>query len=210
MDNIISQLIGTGLTFQEYLLLYCLSKDNYDKLYKYHKIEPYSNFCIEKLANKNYIRLSITTQNNISYLDHFYNMNLELTQKGRLVLIQTEASTPSNDRILPMYKIPWIEEYYNLFPKGVKSGGFYVRTSIVDCSNKMFKFLKDNPQFTKDIVLAATKNYIKDCELRHYDKMKLAPYFITKEGTSMLSGYCEAYVQGINNNQDTYNEIDSI
>jgi hypothetical protein len=47
---------------------------------------------------------------------------------------------------------------------------------------------------------------------KNYAMMKLAPNFIYKDGISMLSGSCEAYVQGVNNNQDTYstNELTGI
>jgi hypothetical protein len=76
----------------------------------------------------------------------------------------------------------------------------------------MHKFLLDNSEFTKDIILEATKNYIEDMKSKNYAMMKLAPNFIYKDGISMLSGSCEAYVQGVNNNQDTYstNELTGI
>jgi hypothetical protein len=202
LQLLIKKLLNNGIDFQEYILLYSLHTKDTDIICDYHDIEPYTSYILTNLTNKQLISRIVENNRSIS-LEDLYSNNLRLTSKGELIFKEFVKSAPSNEKLVP-YKVAWIEEYYDLFPKGIKSGGFYVRSSIQDCSNKMFKFLNDNPQFTKDIILEATKSYIKDCEARNYDKMKLAPYFIVKDGTSMLSGYCEAYVQGINDNQDTY------
>jgi len=199
---LIENFLSNDIDFQEYILLHSLFTGDTSLITSYHDVEPYSNYTINNLLNKGLIS-RIDQKANQSFLEDLYTRNLQLTSAGNMIFKDSIRSAPSNEKLFS-YKVPWIEEYYNLFPKGIKSGGFYVRSSIQDCSNKMFRFLNDNPQFTKDIILEATKNYIKDCEARNYDKMKLAPYFIVKDGTSMLSGYCEAYVQGVNDNQDTY------
>jgi hypothetical protein len=199
---LVKNLLNNNIDFQEYVLLYSLYNKNIDIICDYHDVEPYTNYIISNLTQKQFICRIVQNENKIS-LEDLYSNNLRLTSKGELIFKEFVKSAPSNEKLIP-YKVSWIEEYYDLFPKGIKSGGFYVRSSIQDCSNKMNKFIIDNPQFTKDIILEATKNYINDCKARNYDKMKLAPYFIIKDGTSMLSGYCEAYVQGINDNQDTY------
>jgi hypothetical protein len=199
---LVKNLLNNNIDFQEYVLLYSLYNKNIDIICDYHDVEPYTNYIISNLTQKQFICRIVQNENKIS-LEDLYSNNLRLTSKGELIFKEFVKSAPSNEKLIP-YKVSWIEDYYDLFPKGIKSGGFYVRSSIQDCSNKMNKFIIDNPQFTKDIILEATKNYINDCKARNYDKMKLAPYFIIKDGTSMLSGYCEAYVQGINDNQDTY------
>jgi hypothetical protein len=208
LSLLIKILLNNNIDFQEYVLLYALKHNNFEILYDYHDVENYTNYTISNLIQKKLIAKKTNCDTSVS-LDDLYKSNLELTSNGELIFKDSIKSAPSNEKLFP-YKVTWIDEYYDLFPKGIKSGGFYVRTSIQDCSNKMFKFLNDNSEFTKDIILAATKNYIKDCEARNYDKMKLAPYFIFKDGTSMLSGYCEAYVQGINDNQDTYTTSNNI
>ena len=202
IQKIIKSCQSNNIDFQAYVLLYGLHTDNMDLVCDYHDVEPYTPYIINNLVHQGLLTKILSTDSKVG-LEDLYANNLKLTQLGSLIFKDSIISAPSNEKLFT-YKVTWIEEYYELFPKGIKSGGFYVRSSIQDCSNKMFKFLNDNPQFTKDIILAATKNYIKDCEARNYDKMKLAPYFIIKDGTSMLSGYCEAYVQGINDNQDTY------
>jgi hypothetical protein len=180
--------LSNSIDFQEYVLLYGLYHNNIDVFCEYNDAEPYTAYVLCNLINKGFLTKK-TNHNLPTTIDDLHELNIKLTPRAEMIFKDSIKSAPSNEK---------------LFPKGIKSGGFYVRSSIQDCSNKMYKFMNDNPTFTKEIILEATKNYIKDCEMRNYDKMKLAPYFINKDGTSMLSGYCEAYVQGINDNQDTY------
>lgn len=88
--------------------------------------------------------------------------------------------------------VNWIEEWFNLWPKGIKSGGYYIRTDIGSCLRKMTDFVKDNPQYNKNIILSATKNYLSDRSKQRYLYTKLAPYFIKKDGVSLLDGFCQA------------------
>lgn len=93
----------------------------------------------------------------------------------------------------------WIDEWFDLFPKGVKSGGYYtVRCDKQGCIKKLKNFIKNYPEFDKQIILQATKNYVNEAALQGYAYMKTAPYFIEKSGVSLLAGFCEALI----NNED--------
>lgn len=86
----------------------------------------------------------------------------------------------------------WIDEWYELFPKGVKSGGYYaVRCDKQGCIKKLKNFIKNNPEFDKNVILKATKKYVDEAALQGYAYMKTAPYFIEKSGVSLLAGFCE-------------------
>lgn len=100
----------------------------------------------------------------------------------------------------------FIDKYYNLFPIGVKSGGYPVRSGRSNCTKKMKKFIQDNPQFTRAIIITATMNYLTDRKRQNYAYCKLAHYFISKDGDSMLEGWCEAVLNGLKEDNQESNK----
>lgn len=86
----------------------------------------------------------------------------------------------------------WMDEWFDLWPKGVKSGGYYVRADKYGCTEKMKRFIRRNPKYSKDIIMQATKSYLAASRVEGYSFIKLAPNFIEKEKVSMLAGECEA------------------
>lgn len=135
----------------------------------------------------------------------------ELTEKGIDLIKFVEShlgKSVKNIRIEPMplkaeveeqTVESWIEEYINVFPKG-KHNGRYLRTD--DCLDRMKWFVSAN-KYSKDIILAATKAYIKD-ESEKPDDYKYthnASYFILKgrlksERTSTLATWCRIVTDG--------------
>lgn len=210
MLALIKKLLNHNIDFQCYVLLYSLYINDKSIVVMYNDVEPYTgSMGIQQMIHLGYISRREIKESSNTWQD-FLQDNLKLTDLGISTFFKdSDSSTPSNETLTNNYKVAWIEEWYNLFPKGVKSGGYYIRTSIKDCDKKMFKFLNDNSGFTKNIILEATKHYITDMSRQNYSMMKLAPNFIYKDGVSMLSGACEAYVEAINNNQDTYSNEDS-
>lgn len=89
----------------------------------------------------------------------------------------------------------FVSEYRNLFPKGVKSGnGTPVRGNKSDVEAKMKEFLKKHPEFSKLVILNATKNYIEHFKRKgSYTYMTQADYLISKDKISKLASLCEEY-----------------
>ena len=86
----------------------------------------------------------------------------------------------------------WIDEWYELWPKGVKSGGsVLVRSDKNGCLNKMKKFVKQNPDFNKDIIIRATKDYINHLRMSNFAFIQAAHYYIFKNDISNLASACE-------------------
>lgn len=210
MKELLRKLVENDIDFSQYVLLYSLFHGDKRYVEEYNKLEIYdASQGIQKLIHNGLVAKVAVLEGTSRYTD-FLRDNLYITKLGIDRFFKESVSTPSNESILPKYKVAWIEDWYDLFPKGIKSGGYYVRTSIKDCDKKMYKFLADNSGFTKDIILEATKRYVEEMKSKNYSMMKLAPNFIYKDQISMLSGACEAYVQGVNTNQDTYNELTGI
>lgn len=91
----------------------------------------------------------------------------------------------------------WIKEWLELFPEEAEFNGYKIRSKEKDCVNKMIKFVKINPNYTKDIIFAATKQYVEDKRIDNWNFMKQATYFISKVGQpSLLEIYCDKVLSG--------------
>lgn len=175
MKEIIDYCIRNKITVSQYALLYLLSTQTEDYTLEY--INNCGKFKMEELK--------------------------DLVSKGYLLPFDENKTTFKDIKVSEKFKSNLkntisIEElskkYVELFPKGIKSGGYYVKTSYKSCTRKLKKFLEDYPEFTPDIILKATENYVADMAERNYDKMRLAPYFIEKDGISGLWTYCDRLV----------------
>lgn len=102
----------------------------------------------------------------------------------------------------------WIDIWYNLFPKGVKSGGYLVRSDKHGCIIKMKKFIKRYPGFNKEIILKATSDYLDYYRMRNWNYVSLAHYLIFKNDMSILAGQCEMILDKINSGKDVDLSID--
>ena len=54
----------------------------------------------------------------------------------------------------------WIQEWRELFPAGIKSGGYPVRSPKSGCAAKMKVFIKKNKEVTKEIIFTAIRSSI--------------------------------------------------
>jgi len=98
----------------------------------------------------------------------------------------------------------FVDEWFDIFPKNIKSGNFYIRTDKKDCLKKLGKFMTNYPEYSKEVILEATKRYVKTCANSGYRYMKLAPYFIYKDNMSMLEGYCQQVLLGKEPREDSH------
>ena len=87
------------------------------------------------------------------------------------------------------------EDYYEIWPRGIVSGNGPVRNSPQACKEKLKAFLKEY-SYSSEIILQATKNYVNRMKQEGFKYMKHAPYFISKDGISMLAAECELVVSG--------------
>ena len=99
-----------------------------------------------------------------------------------------------HDIVTVVEKLPmevFCEKYYDLFPKGVRSGGYPVRDGLSNVIKKMIQFRKEYPDVTDEEILSATERYVKDKKKEGYAFMKLASFLIYKDRTSTLIGLIE-------------------
>lgn len=114
---------------------------------------------------------------------------IKLTPEGPI--LRGKFSTTFN-RYLASYGVEsWIEEWRDLWPKGVKTMGRLVRGDKQGCLQKMKSFLKNHTGHSKEDIFNATKIYIFDRYRDNYKAMACADYFISKDNVSILAAYLE-------------------
>lgn len=100
----------------------------------------------------------------------------------------------------------FIDEYRNLWPRGIKSGGRLVKGDKNGCKSKMEKFIKANPSITKSEILNAARAYLDSKQRDRYQKTICADYFIEKGGTSQLSSWIELTKELNKNGDDKFHK----
>jgi hypothetical protein len=99
-----------------------------------------------------------------------------------------------HDETMVIEKLPieeFCDKYYDLFPKGVRSGGYPVRDGLPNVIKKMVQFRKEYPDVSDEDILNATEKYVKDKKKEGYAFMKLASFLIYKDRSSTLIGLIE-------------------
>lgn len=90
----------------------------------------------------------------------------------------------------------WIDEWIELFPRGVKSGGRLLRSDKQSCLRKMKVFLREY-NYSKDVIMAATAAYLNSKRNENYAYTRCAVYFIYRVEASSsgrfsdLASWCD-------------------
>lgn len=198
----INRMIDESININECLFIYfCCIKDT--TLYNYYREQHGS------LLTKSGL-LSLIDRGYIQYIDpadkRLVFSNLDPTPRSRFILGDLKPKTIPVKVETPVNTIDWLQEWYDIFPKGKKSGGYLVRSGLNTCRNKMFKFLKKN-KFSKETIILATKLYVKEMEKVNWSFMQLAKYFIEKDGSSTLESYCEQVLERMAEGEDLNVEL---
>lgn len=122
----------------------------------------------------------LNTNNSKFTEDDIADLFIQFTKSQQKAQLKTED-----------YVRTWIEEWCDLFPKGVRSGGKLIRSVPQDCVAKMAKFLKTY-KYDRDLIFFATRAYLTDRRLDNYAYTRCATYFINKIGVgSELADWCD-------------------
>lgn len=113
------------------------------------------------------------------------------------------------DKTVTIEVLEWLNEWLDLFPKGLnKIIGYDVHGNKNECHKRMSKFRKDNFEiYNKDIIIKATKLYLNEREKERWQYCKKNVKFIYDENGSMLENYCDRIIRNdyidddLNNNE---------
>ncbi len=197
----IEKLIKAGLDFNQYLFCQFVYQQSKPELEKY--LDMFGKF---------FDRDSLEFIRSLGYLDlteekEGYKFgNMFVTE----VFVSDFIEKPKITKVNGEEVDHWIDEWYELFPRGVKSGNYLVRSDKNGCLIKLRKFVKKNPEYSKEIIMKATAEYVRYCRMNNYKFMQLAHYFILKNDSSTLSAQCEAILHRMKTGEVDLMEVDNI
>lgn len=88
----------------------------------------------------------------------------------------------------------FVEEFRAKFPEGRNDGGVSFRGNPIDVKNKLHKFMNKYKKYTFEIISKATDLYLAGFKRKGFAYCQAAEYFILKNSSSTLAGYCEMVV----------------
>ena len=167
IDLDLQNLKKSGLFINEYIILQLIYEEKGKYLEEFIFSCPIdAKIAIKSLEQQMYIKIQ--------------EDNLILREKGSQIFKKYDLKNNIKT---------WIEEWLNLFPSGVKSGGYYVKSNENDVINNMVKFVKKY-KYTKEQILQATSLYIEEFRSKNWMYISCADYFILKDNRSILASYC--------------------
>jgi hypothetical protein len=152
--EVISKLGEERLSINGYLILSTLMTKQYDKYDAYVDIFPIGGEVFQNLYREGFITCEA--------IDMATIYSVELTEKA-LDLFKEDSTDVET----------WAEEWRNLWPKGVTSGGYPVRADLPSIKKKMKAFTKKY-SYDKETIFQTTKQYLEDKRLQNYSYIKTA------------------------------------
>jgi len=153
-------------------------------------------YLIMKYYNKEPIKVEIE--------DIFTQVEMDLLQKEGFIKITSEDydfALLEKAEALFGKKLDSLTELASklieIYPQGVKSGGYPVRGSKVDVTDKLRKFFKKH-KYTHEQVIQATQKYVNRKREESWAYMQRLVYFIEKDNTSNLAAEIDG-MKGDNN-----------
>jgi hypothetical protein len=183
----IEKLIDYGLSTNQYLLCQFVYQQNYSLMNEYMSIfGAFKASDFEYIINNEYIGLNNKEKG-------YRFSNFYITTK----FINQFIEKPDIDKLKGESVDDWIDIWYNLFPKGIKTMGYLVRSDKNGCIIKLKKFIKTHKHITKEIILKATYDYVQYFRLNNWQGIQVGHYFINKNGVSNLASLCESIIEKI-------------
>lgn len=122
--------------------------------------------------------------------------SIKLTDLGRMLTVEIGGATDDCSEL-----ICWVPEWVRLFPIRNREGNM-LRTDAKSAVNKMRQFMKDYP-YSKELIIEATKLYLKEQESKDHAYTVMAQHFISKQDSgpglvkrSQLAAWCELLESG--------------
>lgn len=175
-----------NLSIDEYLVLIHLQDDI---------IYNNSNLVLTSLQDKGFIKI-IT------------NEKIILREKGTLFLdlISIDSINSAKDKKITKKSsrsinsdLDVLAKEYRMLWKGLKPGSM---GSEQGCKEKLFRWMQNNPSYSKEDIIKAAKIYIKS--LDNYTFLQQADYFIYKKDAHGESSRLSAFIDDINEPTDDW------
>ena len=175
-----------NLSVDEYLILIHLNDDI---------IYNNSNLLLTSLQDKGFIKI-ITNEKIL--LREKGNLFLDLISIDSINSVKNKKITKKSSRVINHEIESLVKEYRNLW-KGLKPGSM---GSEQGCKEKLFRWMQNNPSYTKEDILKAAKAYINS--LDNYTFLQQADYFIYKKDAHGESSRLSAFIDDCNQVVDNW------
>jgi hypothetical protein len=150
---------------------------------------------LRQLVNKKYLKETIATEGN----------KYDLMPDALQLIEQIESffkvqKKKTNNQVLGTNYQDEILKYLEIFPKGKLPSGKQARSDKKNIE-VAFKWFFETYEYSWDIILKATLNYVTDYESRSYKFMQTSQYFIRKQNSdktwaSELANMCSQIESG--------------
>lgn len=202
--NVLDIMTKHTLKLDDVFIILCIHTQNHQLLKDYLRGKSVDQHIV---VFQPLIRKQLVTNNGDHSIEHYV-----LTKEGLFIAVQltasigalsTQQSEPTAGKT-DLDKL--VEEYLELFPKGVKNGGNKpLRSNIKDTMAKMRRF-QVKYGYNNETILKATKNYVD--RLRGvYTYCPTAEYFIMKDGSSALATECQM-IKDVGSDEDIINPFE--
>jgi len=152
-SSFIRKLNETKLSLEHYFILNTLNTKDFETFAEYNTINPIGKNIFQYLLREGFIQCK----------DKNYSVSsVELTSKALDMFKEDDASVDL-----------WAEEWRNMWPKGVTSGGYPVRADMPSITKKMKGFIKKYG-YNKEKIISVTKQYLIEKETQNWAYIKTA------------------------------------
>ena len=128
-------------------------------------------------------------------IDKFLRDKILIQEQGKIVL--SSKYYPKTSKTLKNQEFQnLLETYANLWPKKIKSGNRLIRKSPNSLRTKLLAFTKLRKDISSEVILDATKYYLKGAKQQGWEYTISADYFISKFGSSELEATCDLVIEG--------------
>ena len=138
---------------------------------------------LNSLQDKQFIKIS--TDEKTIILREKSKLLIEFLQIEGIESVKNKKVVKKSSRVISSELNEFIKEYRSLW-KGLKPGSM---GSENNCRDKLYKWMTENPGYSKEDILKAAKIYLNT--LDNYKYLQAADYFILKDGNSRLSAFID-------------------
>ena len=175
-----------NLSIDEYLILIHLSDDI---------VYNNSNLVLTSLQDKGFIKI-ITNEKII--LREKGTLFLDLISIDSINSAKDKKITKKSSRSINL-ELDVLAKEYRMLWKGLKPGSM---GSEQGCKEKLFRWMKNNPEYSKEDIIKAAKIYINS--LDNYTFLQQADYFIYKKDAYGESSRLSAFIDDISKPTDDW------
>lgn len=151
--EVVSKLVKSRISVEHYLVLSTIINKSYDIYMQYDAKFPIGTEVFQYLHREGFIEKEPNSS---------YSIFTSIITSKTADLFKQEVEADD-----------WIDEWRELWPKGVTSGGYPVRADLPSIRKKMKAFIKKY-NYDKETIFSITKQYLEDKRLQNYSYIKTA------------------------------------